>query len=141
MIIVLDTNILVSALINPFGAPARVLDQVIRGTIQLAFDDRVMDEYREVLRRPVFGFSSENVRALLDHIELTGVHVVPAPLPSEGIPDLGDLPFAEVAVEIRAASLVTGNLKHFEFLEEHKIPVLTPDEFMQGLRDLLEEEA
>jgi predicted nucleic acid-binding protein len=131
--------VLVSALINPFGAPARVLDQVLRGTIQLAFDDRILDEYREVLRRPTFEFSRENVRALLDHIELTGVHVVPAPLASEGIPDLGDLPFAEVAAEIRAASLVTGNLKHFEFLQAHGIPVLTPDEFIRSLRSLLEE--
>jgi len=139
LLIVLDTNVLASALINPFGSPARVLDQVILGTIQLAFDDRILDEYREVLSRPVFAFSPQNIRALLDHIELGGVHVVSAPLPNEDVPDLGDLPFAEVAVQIDAASLVTGNLKRFAFLEGYGIPVLTQAEFMHGLRRLLDD--
>lgn len=139
MLIVLDTNVLVSGLISPFGAPARVLDQIVLGTIQVVFDDRIMDEYREVLSRPVFGFSPANIRALLDHIELNGIHVIPEPLPDDEAPDPGDLPFAEVAVDARADCLVTGNLKHFEFLERRNIPVLAPSEFMEGLGRMLDE--
>jgi predicted nucleic acid-binding protein len=116
-----------------------VLDQVVLGTIQVAFDDRIMDEYREVLNRPVFGFSSANVRALLDHIVLGGIHVVPGLLTGDEAPDPGDLPFAEVAVDARADCLVTGNLKHFEFLESRNIPVLTPSEFMEWLGRMLGE--
>lgn len=140
MLIVLDTNVLVSGLINPFGAPARVLDQIILGTIQIAFDDRILDEYREVMSRPIFGFSPANVRDLLDHIILNGVHVVPVPLPRKDAPDPGDLPFAEVAVDVGAECLVTGNLKHFEFLDDHNVAVLAPAEFMESLRGMLDEE-
>jgi putative PIN family toxin of toxin-antitoxin system len=139
LLIVLDTNVLVSGLISPFGAPARVLDQIVLGTIQVAFDDRIMDEYREVLSRPVFGFSSANVSALLNHIVLSGIHVVPEPLTGDEAPDPGDMPFAEVAVDARADCLVTGNLKHFEFLEDRNIPALTPSEFMEGLGRMLDE--
>jgi predicted nucleic acid-binding protein len=115
-----------------------MLDQIVLGTIQVAFDDRIMDEYREVLGRPVFGFSSANVRALLDHIVLSGIHVVPEPLPGDEATDPGDLAFVEVAVDARADCLVTGNLKHFEFLEDRHIPVLTPSEFMEGLGRMLD---
>jgi predicted nucleic acid-binding protein len=135
---VLDANVLVSGLTSPFGAPARVLDQIVLGMIQVAFDDRIMDEYREMLSRPVFGFSPASVRALLDHIELNGIHVVPGPLPSDLVPDLGDLPNAEVAVDAHVEYLVTDNLKHFEFLEDRNIPALTPSEFMEGLGRMLD---
>jgi len=61
VIIVLDTNILVSALITPFGKAARVLDLVIRGDIRILYDDRILSEYREVLLRPKFGFEAKDV--------------------------------------------------------------------------------
>lgn len=139
MLIVLDTNVLVSGLINPFGAPARVLDQITLTTIRVAFDDRIFDEYREVLNRATFGFSPTNVRALIDHIILNGMPVVPEPLTGYLAPDPGDLPFAEVAINAHAKCLVAGNLKHFGFLERRNIPVLTPAEFVEGMRRMLEE--
>lgn len=139
MLIVLDTNVLVSGLINPFGAPARVLDQITLTTVRVAFDDRILDEYREVLSRPLFDFSPANVRALLDHIVLNGVHVVPEPMVEGSIPDPGDLPFAEVAVAARVDCLVTGNLKHFVAIENLNVSVLTPAEFLDGLRRMLDE--
>ena len=64
MLVVLDTNILVSALISPFGPPARVLDMVLGGDIQVAYDDRLLAEYREVLARPKFSFAPEDVAAV-----------------------------------------------------------------------------
>ncbi len=51
MKLVADTNVLVSALLNPHGSPARVLDAILAGAHTLAIDDRILDEYREVLSR------------------------------------------------------------------------------------------
>jgi predicted nucleic acid-binding protein len=99
----------------------------------------MLDEYREVLSRPLFDFSPANVRALLDHIVLYGVHVVPEPMVERSVPDPGDLPFAEVAVAARVDCLVTGNLKHFVAIENLNVPVLTPAEFLDGLRRMLDE--
>ena len=137
MLIVLDTNVLVSGLLRPFGTPARVLDQVISNTVQVAFDDRILDEYIEVLSRPKFGFSGMQIKALVDHIRLNGQHVVAAPLPPESFPDPGDIPFAEVAVSAPVQVLVTGNLDHFELLERYGVSVLSPREFIESLGRLL----
>ena len=54
--VVLDTNVLVSALLNSFGAPGRVLDLVLAGELTVAHDDRVLAEWRQVLNGGMFGF-------------------------------------------------------------------------------------
>ena len=137
MLIVLDTNVLVSALLSPFGTPARVLDQVLSNVVQLAFDDRILAECSEVLKRPRFGFPANDIRALLNHIQLNGRQIVAAPAGLRKFPDPGDLPFAEVALSALADVLVTGNVSHFRSLEGRGIPVLTPSEFMDGLEQLV----
>lgn len=107
-------------------------------TVQVAFDDRVIDEYSEVLRRPVFGFDPKSVDALIDHISLVGHHISAAPLNPKSLPDPSDLPFAEVAVSAHADVLVTGNSRHFEFLDEFGVPVASPSEFMDIIGRLSE---
>ncbi len=135
MLIVLDTNVLVSGLLSPFGPPARVLDQVLSNTVQVAFDDRILDEYEEVLSRPAFHFDPGDVSALIDYIRLNGRHVSPAPLGSHDWPDQGDIPFAEVAVSSSSDALVTGNVRHFKPLRE--VPVVSPRELIVILQGLL----
>lgn len=109
--IVLDTNILVSALLSPFGAPARILDLLLNGYMQICYDSRIVDEYKDVLSRPKFGFNEQDVRSLLDYLLLKGLSVTPPPL---GIPmhDEDDRSFYEVACYMRAY-LITGNTKHY----------------------------
>jgi putative PIN family toxin of toxin-antitoxin system len=135
VLIVLDTNVLVSGLLSPFGPPARVLDQVLSNTVQVAYDDRILDEYAEVLSRPVFHFEPGDSSALIEHIRLNGLHVSPAPLAPHDWPDQGDVPFAEVAVSASSNALVTGNVRHFKLLR--KVPVLTPRELIETLQGLL----
>jgi uncharacterized protein len=65
MLLVLDTHVLVSALLSPFSPPARVLGLVLTGEARLAYDDRVPAEYREAPARPKFGFAPEDVADLL----------------------------------------------------------------------------
>ncbi len=128
MRIVLDTNVLVSALLNPFGAPGRLLDLILAGSVQMVYDDRILAEYREVLLRPRFGFEKQQVQRLLEYLIFTGEGVSSSPLNAEA-PDADDLPFAEVAVSGNADALVTGNPGHFAFLTHP--PVLSPAEFLQ----------
>jgi predicted nucleic acid-binding protein len=137
VLIVLDTNVLVSGLLNPFGLPARVVDQVTLNMVQVAYDDRIIAEYIDVQSRPAFGSSEENVRDLVDHIRLSGRHVVAEPHRLTEKPDPGDLPFAEVAITARTDAVVTGNLAHFQYLEKHGVSVLSPSEFMESIERLL----
>lgn len=46
--VMLDTNVVVSALLNRFGAPGRVLDLVVAGELTVADDHRLPAEWRQV---------------------------------------------------------------------------------------------
>ncbi|MEW6566960.1 MAG: putative toxin-antitoxin system toxin component, PIN family [Chloroflexota bacterium] len=133
MLIVLDTNVIVSGLINPHGAPARLIDLLLSTAVQLAYDDRILAEYEEVLSRPVFGFSTRDIDALLDHIRLFGLAALVADSPLRDCPDPSDLPFAEVALASHADALVTGNAAHFDFLRRWGVRVVAPAEFIASL--------
>ena len=127
MIVVLDTNILVSSLWKKSGPPARILQMVLQGRLRVCWDWRIMQEYRAVLNRPKFNFPPHHVDALLDWIEHNGISVVPDPVLGE-FPDASDRKFYEAAVFTNAI-LITGNRKHFpdtpvvmtaaEFLEKY----------------------
>jgi uncharacterized protein len=127
--VVLDTNVLVSALLSPFQAPGRILDLALAGRISLAFDDRVMTEYRTVLARPKFGFDYRSIEELLDECAEAGLSVLAPPLSLE-LPDRADLPFVEVAAAAQAP-LVTGNGRHFPPDRCAGIVVLSPAAFLE----------
>lgn len=112
MIAVIDTNVLVSGLWSPAGNASMVISSVLSGKITPCYDYRIVNEYKDVLNRPKFKFSSEQVEALLDVIKATGISVVPTPLPNIVMSDEDDRPFFEVAKYCHAP-LVSGNLKHY----------------------------
>jgi putative PIN family toxin of toxin-antitoxin system len=132
MLIVLDTNVLVSGLLKKNSKPAKILDLVTDGKIQVAVDQRILSEYRQVLARPKLKITATNVRAVLVYISISGLSVSAPPLDLQDvvIQDLMDLPFAEVAVAVMAQAVVTGNTKHFLFLTGLGIEVLTPNDFL-----------
>lgn len=122
---VLDTNILVSALLSPKGAPAKVFDHVLNGNVIMCFDSNIIAEYKDVLERPKFKFNPKVIDKELDYILESGFSVVPKPLPIE-FTDEDDKIFYEVAVHVNG-HLVTGNIKHFP-----KEPiVVTASEFLE----------
>lgn len=135
MRIVLDTNVLVSGLLSPFGPPAEVVRQVAAARLRLCWDVRILCEYREVLVRPAFGFDRNDVMILLDHIEREGELVTPEPLPVP-LPDSDDEPFLAVARTGGVDALVTGNLRHFPEELRHGVVVLSPAELVEVMRGL-----
>jgi putative PIN family toxin of toxin-antitoxin system len=133
MRVVIDTNVLVSGIINPHGAPGRVLESVLAKAVLVLHDDRILDEYQQVLRRPPFGFEQSDIDSLLDFIELNGEHVSTRDI-GVILPDVTDLPFLEVAVLGHADALITGDLKHFKARKgRHSAYVCTPAEFVNNL--------
>ena len=113
---VIDTNVLVSALIshNPEAATVQLVARMLEGEVTPLYSDEIMQEYREVLHRKKFKFDSELIDILLDAIIKYGFPVSPSDTGAV-LPDMKDLPFYEVVMEKRDdnAYLVTGNLKHF----------------------------
>jgi putative PIN family toxin of toxin-antitoxin system len=129
--VVVDTNVLVSALLNPSGPPARILDLMLLDKLSPLYDDRMLHEYRQVLVRERFGFEPQAVDDLLQYVELVGTKVVASPLAKHGAaPDRDDLMFLEVALAGRADALITGNIRHFPSAIRQGIRVLKPAAFL-----------
>ncbi len=132
--VVLDTNVLISALLSPHRPPAQLLDLVLAGELTALLDDRIAAEYRAVAHRPRFGFAAADVDRVLDAVEALAEHVAAAPL-DVVLPDPDDLPFLEVAAAGRADALVTGNARHFVPTRgRHPIRVYAPRELLHALR-------
>jgi putative PIN family toxin of toxin-antitoxin system len=134
MIIVLDTNVVVSGIFKPYSKAATILCLVTDGTVQLAYDLRLLSEYREVLNRSKFGFAKENVEAFLDQIEREGLLVSVKPLRFH-LPDPDDEPFLEVAVSGGVKAIVTGNKRHFPRKEYGGVKILSPVEFLEAVKE------
>ena len=130
MRLVLDTNIVVSAALSPFGPPARVLDSVLAGAHILLTDDRILHEYREVLSRPKFNLSRNLVDDLMEFF-LHGSERIFAPALSVEMPDESDRMFLEVAMDGRADFLITGNAKHFPRSSVRGPRIVSPADFLK----------
>ena len=65
---VIDTNVLVSALLRWDSVPGAVLEQALVGSIVPVLSDEIMDEYEEVLRRKKFPFQEQDILALTEGI-------------------------------------------------------------------------
>ncbi|MDR3354644.1 MAG: putative toxin-antitoxin system toxin component, PIN family [Synergistaceae bacterium] len=128
MLVVIDTNVLVSALYSRDSSPARVIALVQNGVAIPCHDHRILLEYREVLARPKFNFSAWEVADLLAQIESDGLSVSPCPLNID-LPDEQDRKFYEVAKHCNAR-LITGNLKHFS----KDKTVVSVKEFLEACR-------
>jgi uncharacterized protein len=135
MKIVLDTNVLVSGLLTPFGTSGEIVRMVSAGKLTLQYDSRILLEYREVLYRPKFQFDKDQIDSLIDYIKRNGRAVPAGPL-KECLPDPDDSPFFEVAIEGEAEYLVTGNKDHYPSKFRKGIKILSPTEFIDLYRQI-----
>ncbi len=106
---------------------------LLGGDIQVAYDDRLLAEYREVLARPKFSFAPEDVAALLAYLEAEGERVTARPL-RHALPDADDLPFLEVATQAGAV-LITGNVAHYPSAVRGAVQVYAPAEFLRAWQE------
>ena len=134
MIIVIDTNVIVSGLLKASGNPADIVNQLLSGKIRAAYDIRIIREYREVLKRPKFKFRKTDRDNLLSFIEGEGLLIYPEPL-KISLPDPGDLPFLETAAAIKSKTLVTGNSKDYITPEISDVKIVSPAMFITSLSE------
>jgi len=131
MLVVLDTNVIVSGLMSETGKPGRIIDLALENRFQVAYDDRILSEYEDVLARPELRIRPARARAVIAHIELTGQQIDAIALSPDGFQDPDDLPFAEVFITATADALVTGNLRHFSPLVEKGLGICSPAQFLE----------
>ena len=125
MQVVIDTNVLVSAMLSPNGTPAKVLSLALHGKIKVLYDNRIIFEYIDVLSRKEFGFSKEIINDMIDYFRRDGEYVNPEPIKLD-FTDEKDRKFYEVYKSGEAKYLITGNIRHFP----KEDAVVLPKEFI-----------
>lgn len=127
---VIDTNVLVSAMLKFQSVPGRIANEALLGDLIPLLSDEIIAEYRDVLARPKFKFDQNIVEILLDGIVDRGIYVDAVSV-EEIISDPKDIVFYQVVMEGRKeyddAYLVTGNIKHFPA----KSFIVTPKEMLE----------
>ena len=132
MRIILDTDVLIAAVVKPRSYSARVLRMVGEGAVELAVDERILREYRRILRHFRFRLSTQEADALVKELGEKAVRVTPTTR-ARGLPDAGDVPFVEVALAAEADALVTANLRHYPREAVGGVKVTTARDFIRGL--------
>lgn len=131
-LVVLDTNVVVSAGIRSDGAPAKlVVDWVLDGQVQIVTCPWIVEEYRQVVRRKKFaayGFPPLWLEFLIEESLL----LPDPPAWPHSMPDPKDAPFLALA-RAAGAWLVTGNLKHFPEKSRAGVTVLSPADYLEHL--------
>lgn len=112
---VIDTNVVVSAMLKWNSAPGSVVELAVTGTIVPLLNSEIVAEYRAVLSRPKFGLTADIVEDFIGALEKNGIYAEPNAT-NVDMPDPKDRVFYEVVMgecQREDAYLVTGNIKHF----------------------------
>ena len=126
--VVIDTNVLVSAMLRWDSVPGNILELAFGGPIIPVLNQEIVSEYREVLSRPKFHLTQSIIDDVISSIR-ERVIFVDADTLDVLLPDPKDRVFYEVVMEERKqedAYLVTGNIKHFP----NKPFIVTPREML-----------
>ena len=128
-LVVIDTNVLVSALLsrNPDASTVRVFKALLSDKIIPVYNDEILAEYSDVLRRKKFNFPESTIQSTIKYFKKYGIYSDRLST-GEDLPDPKDLVFYEVCMAKRDkdSMLVTGNMKHFPV----KPFIVTPNELM-----------
>ena len=129
---VIDTNVLVSALLSHYSdaATVQVVSAISKDILCPLFNEEILAEYKEVLNRRKFRFPAEVTESIVQKVRDAGMNVNRIHS-SEHFPDPKDIVFYEVALSKEDAYLVTGNTKHFP----QKPIVVTPAEMVEILAE------
>ncbi len=137
---VLDTSVLVSALLTPEGVPGQLLDQAEEGTFVLCISPAILDEARRVLLREPklqarYRYSAASVETFCEGLLAFADLVAELPELPGAVPlDPKDDMIIATAVAGRADYLVTGDRRHLIVLEHYEgIRILSPRAFLSEL--------
>jgi putative PIN family toxin of toxin-antitoxin system len=128
--VVLDTNVVVSALLRSGGLPEAVLNLAIGGEIEPCVSEPILAEYEDVLRRARLAIHPDKVAVALARIRAVASLVQPVTRVTAAL-DPDDNVFLECAEVAHADYLVTGNRRHFPDRWKETW-IVTPRQFMDA---------
>lgn len=130
--VILDTNVLVTALKSAKGTSFRMLSMVGNDMFQLHVSAPLVAEYESVLKRGMLALSSQQIDDVVDfvcaHAEHHKIYYLWRPM----LKDPGDDFVLELAVKANA-QIVTWNVSDFKQAAKFGVRVQTPREFLDFL--------
>ena len=130
MRIVLDTNVLISALLFG-GRPRIILEKVVRRELTLCISEPILAELAGVLQRPKFGFGATAVNQIV--AELSAISELIRPSQEFAVigADQADNRVIECAVEANAEYIISGDMHLLALKEYGSIQVVSPQAFLE----------
>ena len=128
--VVLDANVILSALLSPRGTPGRILERLIEGTVELILSPVLIGELRRSLGYPrvkrYLRLSADELETVLAQLETIADTVQGDVELSVELRDRQDLPALAAAVEGRADYVVTGDKDLLVLAEFDGIAIMLP---------------
>lgn len=131
--VVLDPGVLVSALITPGGAPARLLSEMRAGRLELIVSPQLLDELEQVLLREKFRRYAD-LDAVRDYLVFIRREAFAAPDPHDVPPLRSPDPDDDYLIALafaQNATLVSGDSDLLDLVGG--APILAPSDLVRGL--------
>jgi len=132
MRVVVDTNVLVSALLG--GVSRAIVDEWKARKFNIVVSEAIAHEYLDVINRPKFKISAEEIAATTDYLFKTAEFVTPV----EGIDviktDPSDNKFLEAALSGKTDYIVSGDSHLLDLKAFRGIPIITAQKFIELLK-------
>jgi putative PIN family toxin of toxin-antitoxin system len=132
--IILDTNVLFSALRSRLGASFRLLSMVGQARFSLQVSAPLIAEYEAVLKRGRLSLSDAQIDDVIDYVCAQSEHHKIFYLWRPALKDPNDDFLLELAVKSQA-SIVTWNVADFKKANTWGIDVITPQQLLQHLEN------
>jgi putative PIN family toxin of toxin-antitoxin system len=132
--IVLDTNVFVSALINPHGKPAQILNYVFENKIRLFTSPSIIEELQRVLSYPKLvkrhGLEKQELKEFISDL-LSIMSLVEGKKAIQLIAeDPADNNYLSCAVDAKADFIVSGDTHLLNLGEYEGTQIITPTQFL-----------
>lgn len=110
---------------------AQIISFLYKGILRPLYNDKIIEEYQDVLNRKHFNFNPETVKELINTVQALGLNIKETVKTDEIFTDPDDIVFYEVRKSVDDSYLVTGNQKHFPA----KPFVVTPTQMVEILKE------
>lgn len=134
--IVIDTNVVISALRSQRGASARLISLIGTGLFEMHISIPIVLEYEEVLTRyrTSLGLNQDDVEDLVDAFCTLAIHHEKIYFRWRPfLPDQKDEFILDLAVAAQSDYIITYNLKDFVGAERFGVKVSDPKTFLQAI--------
>jgi uncharacterized protein len=134
--VVLDTNVVISAVLSHDGIPAKIFEMLLSGNIQNYTTKEIVEEIKDVLERLKITKLVDNIqrRWIITNFEQSSICIKPSVNLTIIKNDPDDNKFLECAVSAQAKYIISGDTHLTDLKRYHDILIVTPTEFFRIIK-------